>query len=38
MFLALNVSEYKDTKMTFTSDKSCYGMYLKFVKIEVYVQ
>lgn len=38
MFLALNVSEYNDTKMTFTRDKSCYGTYFKFVKIEVHVQ
>lgn len=38
MFLALNVSEYNNTKMTFNRDKSCYGMYFKFVKIEVHVQ
>lgn len=37
MFLVLNVLEYNDIKMMFIRDKFCYGMYFKFVKIEVYV-
>lgn len=36
-FLSLNVSGYNNTKMTFTRDKSCFGMYFKFVQIAVHV-
>lgn len=37
IFLSLNVSGYNNTKMTFTRDKSCFGMYFKFVQIAVHV-